>query len=172
MKKISTKAIAFYGIMAAFSLVLGYIEHLIPLPIGIYCIKLGLANLATVVSLYFLGAPAALTLNFIRIILSSLLFGNVLSLSYSLCGGMLSCLIMIAVKHIRGFSCVGVSICGGVAHNIAQLAVAVILLDNVKIAFYLPVLVIVGAITGLLIGLCALPLVKNKYLRSSYGISE
>ena len=172
MRNGTAKKVALYGVMAAFSLILGYVEHLVPLPVGIYGIKLGLANLATVTVLYLLGGTAALGLNFIRIILGSLLFGNAMSLAYSLCGGMLSCLVMIALKKIKSISCVGVSLCGGVVHNAAQLAVATVLLDNVKIAFYLPVLVVVGALTGFVIGLCALPLIKNKYLRSSYDISE
>ncbi len=167
--RITTRKVAFYGVAAALSLVLGYLEHLVPFPIGIYGIKLGLSNLAIVTVLYLLGGTAAVTLNLVRIFLSSLLFGNAVSLIYSLCGGMLSVAVMILIKHWDKVSCVGVSIVGGIAHNIAQLAVAIVLVDSLKIAFYLPVLLIVGALTGSVIGACALPVIKNKYLQKIIG---
>lgn len=167
MMKLTPKKVAFYGVAAALSLVLGYVEHLVPFPIGIYGIKLGLSNLATVTVLYLLGGTAALTLNFIRILLSSLLFGNAVSLIYSLCGGMISAAVMILIKRINKVSCVGTSIVGGITHNMAQLAVAVVMVDSLKIAFYLPILMIVGAITGAIIGVCSLPIINNKYLQKT-----
>ena len=155
---------AFYGVVTAFSLVLGYIEHLVPFPVGIYGVKLGLANLATVTVLYLFGGASALCINFLRIILSSLLFGNAFSLAYSLCGGMLSALVMWGLKQTDKLGITGVSICGGITHNIAQLAVAVILVDNLKIAFYLPVLLASGAVTGFCIGIITLPVIHNKHI--------
>lgn len=149
-----------YGVFTALALVFGYIESLIPLPIGIYGIKLGLSNLVTVTALYLLGGIQAITLNFIRILLSSLLFGNAFSFLYSLCGGMFSVLIMILVKRTNRLGVSGVSICGGIAHNFAQLAVAVFLVDDIKIAFYLPVLIAVGALTGFIIGCISIPVIK------------
>ena len=163
--KISAKRIALCGVAVALSLVLGYVEHLVPFPIGIYGIKLGLANLATVVCLYVLGAPAALAINFARIMLSSLLFGNAVSLVYSLCGGMLSALAMVVVARSKRLSCVGVSLVGGLTHNVAQLCVAIVIVDSLSIAFYLPVLLAAGALTGFVIGLLALPITKNSFLQ-------
>ena len=151
--------------LTAFSLVLGYIEHLVPFPVGIYGIKLGLANLATVSTLYLLGGVPAVALNFVRIILSSLLFGNAFSFAYSICGGMLSAVVMLLLKKTNKLGIVGISICGGLTHNVAQLAVAVVLVDNIKIAFYLPVLLTAGAITGAIIGALALPVVTNKHIK-------
>lgn len=169
MKKsgFSAKGIAMYGVFTALALVLGYLESLIPLPIGIYGIKLGLSNLVTVTALYLLGGIQAITLNFIRIILSSLLFGNTFSFLYSLCGGMFSVLIMILVKRTNKLGVSGVSICGGIAHNFAQLAVAVFIVDELKIAFYLPVLIAVGALTGFIIGCVSLPVIKQLRNRNS-----
>ena len=161
---INTKKIAFWGVHTAMALVLGYIEHLIPFPVGIYGVKLGLSNLATVVILYLCGGTAALTLNFIRIFLSSLLFGNAVSLIYSLCGGIFAAILMIIAKRIFKISCVGVSIIGGISHNMAQLAVAIALVSSFKIAFYLPVLLLSGAITGFIIGVSSIPIINNKYL--------
>ena len=167
MKKISTKAIAFYGIMAAFSLVLGYIEHLIPLPIGAYGIKLGLANLVTVILLYTLGGYAAFGVNMLRIILCSILFGSFTSFWYSLIGGLLSFTVMILLKKTNKFSPLGISICGALAHNIGQTAVAVILMEEFRIALYLPILIIVGALTGALIGIIAIPILKTPIFRKA-----
>ena len=173
MKHVSSaRRVAIYGILVALSLVLGYLEHLVPLPIGIYGIKLGLANLATVCVLYLLGGIPAITLNFLRIILTSLLFGNAFSLSYSLCGGMLSVLVMTGLKRTGKLGVMGISICGGLTHNVAQLAVAVILVDNLKIAFYLPVLLAAGALMGALIGMVALPVISNKHIKTLCNIQN
>ena len=165
--KNTAKKIALGGVLAALAIVFGYVEHLIPFNLGIYGLKLGLSNLVTVTALYMLGAKTALAVNFLRITVSSLLFGSTVSLAYSLCGGMLSLAVMILIKNLdreRKISAVGVSLCGGVTHNIGQLAVAVILVDNLKIAFYLPVLIAVGALTGFVIGSVAVLIINNKTL--------
>ena len=161
----SSRKVAIYGVLTALSLVFGYIEYLVPFPIGIYGIKLGLSNLATVSVLYLLGGIPAITLNFVRIILSSLLFGNTFSFAYSICGGMLSAIVMLLIKKTDMLGVVGISICGGLTHNVAQLAVAMVLVDNIKIAFYLPVLLLAGAIMGAVIGVLALPIVTNKHIK-------
>lgn len=158
--KSSAKAVAVYGAFTALALVFGYVEYLIPLPIGIYGIKLGLSNLVTVVLLYLFGGKQAAVVNFVRICLCALLFGNVFSFVYSLCGGMLAVAVMTVLKKTDRLGVAGVSICGGIAHNCAQLAAAVMLVDNLKIAFYLPVLVAAGAVTGFVIGCVSLSVIK------------
>lgn len=168
-RQIDVKRLAFIGVMTSLSLVLGYVEHLVPLPVGIYGIKLGLANLAVITVLYLFDSKTAIGINIVRIALSSLLFGNAVSLAYSLCGGVVSSAVMIAAKRLRGLGVGGVSICGGVAHNVAQLSVAIILVDNLKIAFYLPVLLAVGALTGALVGVCALPIINNANIKRLCG---
>jgi heptaprenyl diphosphate synthase len=157
------KRIALCGVMTALALVFGYIEHLVPFPIGIYGIKIGLANLVVVVMLYTMNWQSALIINLLRIFLSFLLFGSATSLIYSLCGGILSFLVMLLIKSIKkpSFSVVGVSICGAICHNIGQILAAIFLLDELRIGFYLPVLIAVGALTGTLIGLVALPIIKH-----------
>ena len=147
--------------MTSLAITFGYIEHLIPLPFGIYGIKLGLANLVVVIMLYSLNTYSAFAINMIRIILCSMLFGTFTSFWYSLLGGILSFIIMIIIKKTNKFSPMGVSICGAIAHNIGQIAVAIILMEEFKIAFYLPVLLITGTVTGALIGLVAIPIIKT-----------
>lgn len=159
-KRIFAKQVALWGVLIALGLVFGYIEHLVPLPIGVYGIKLGLSNLVTLVALYALGAQAAIYINIARILISSMLFGNSVSLAYSLAGGLAAVAIMVIAKKLWKFGTVGVSVLGGVTHNIAQLAVAVFMVDSLKIAFYLPVLLAAGALTGFIIGTCSLPIIK------------
>ena len=147
-----SKKIALMGLMTALALIFSYIEFLIPISIGIPGIKLGLANIVTVVALYILKPHEAFLINLVRILLCGLLFGNSMSLIYSLSGGILSFVIMLLLKKINGFSVYGVSIAGGVTHNIGQILAAMAVLENVMIAYYLPVLLIAGAATGFLIG--------------------
>lgn len=160
MNKSKAKEVALWGVLIALGLVFGYVEHLVPLPVGVYGIKLGLSNLVVLVALYALGTHAALYINLSRIFLSALLFGNTVSLAYSLAGGIAATVIMIAAKKFWRFGTVGVSVLGGVTHNIAQLAVAIFMVDSLKIAFYLPVLLAAGALTGFIIGTCSLPIIR------------
>jgi heptaprenyl diphosphate synthase len=149
--------------MAALAIVFGYVEHLVPFPVGIYGLKLGLSNLVVVVLLYSTKWHIALSINLLRIFICFLLFGSATSLLFSLFGGIISFFVMFALISLskERFSAVGVSICGAVAHNVGQICAAVILLDEIRIAFYLPVLIGVGALTGTLIGLIALPIIKR-----------
>ena len=149
------KRVAYTAICVALAMVFSYVETLIPINFGIPGIKLGLANLAIVFALYSLGLPLAALISFVRILLSALLFGNIASMMYSLAGGFLSLLVMAILKKIKGFSAVGVSIAGGVSHNIGQILMAWFMLGSFKIIYYLPVLMIAGAVTGLIIGILA-----------------
>ena len=146
--------------MTALAIVFGYIEHLIPMPFGIYGLKLGLANLAVVIALYALNSYYALSINATRIILCSILFGSFTSFWYSLVGGALSFAIMILIKKTKKFSVIGVSVCGAIAHNLGQIAVAMILTEEFRVAIYLPILLITGAITGTLIGMISTLILK------------
>ncbi len=154
-RRFSSRKVAFTGVFACLALILGYVEYLIPFNFGIPGVRLGLANLATVSVLYLYGEVPALSVSAVRIILSSVLFGNPVAFAYSLCGGMLSFAVMALLKHTGKFGITGVSIAGGTAHNIAQLAVAALIFDNFRLAYYLPILLISGAVTGLFIGLCS-----------------
>ena len=159
----SSKRIAFCGIMTALAIVFGYVEHIIPFPIGIYGLKLGLANLVVMVMLYTVSWHTALAINLLRIFISFILFGSATSLIYSLFGGVLSFLIMLALKGLKrpSFSPIGVSICGAVTHNLGQIFAALLLLEEFRIALYIPVLITVGALTGTLIGVISFPIIKR-----------
>lgn len=152
--------VAFCGVMAALAISLGYLEALIPFSIGIYGIKLGLANLAILSLLYLTDTKSALAVHLVRILICGILFGNAVAFLYSFVGGILSFVIMVVLKKTEKFSPIGISIIGGVAHNIAQMAVAVILVDELRIAFYLPVLLIAGTVAGTLIGILSQEIVK------------
>lgn len=154
--------VAWYGVMISLALIVSYVELLIPFHFGIPGIKLGLANIIVICMLYSLGFRAAFLISFVRIILSGILFGNLFSMLYSMAGGMLSLLVMaFSKKQFRFFDVMGISILGGVFHNIGQMVVAVIVVENLKIAFYLPVLIAAGTITGMLIGLLGKEILKR-----------
>ncbi|MGM9683788.1 MAG: Gx transporter family protein [Eubacteriales bacterium] len=163
------KKLAFVGVMASFAIVLGYLEFILHLNPGIYGAKIGLSNLAVVVTLYLADNKSALFVLAVKVIVTSLLFGSILSFFYSLAGGIISFTAMTLLKRFSPLGVTGVSIAGGTAHNIGQLAVAVVAFDNLKIAFYLPVLLIVGALTGLLIGLLATFTVNRLGKLSPFG---
>lgn len=160
MKKNKAIKVAFYGVFVALAFIFSYVEVLIPIPLGIPGVKLGLANIVVLTALYAFGWKEAFVISCIRIILVGFTFGNLSSLLFSLAGGLLSWLVMTICKKIKVFSMLGVSIAGGISHNVGQIAVASILLKTESLLYYLCVLVIVGTITGLLIGVLAGYLLK------------
>lgn len=147
--------VAFFGVFVALALIFSYVESLIPIHIGIPGVKLGLANLIIVIALYKMSLREAYLLSVTRVVLSGFIFGNLFSILYSLAGGLLSISVMALLKKHGDFSVIGVSIAGGVSHNIGQLAVAMIVVETFSVAYYIPVLLIAGLITGLLIGITA-----------------
>ena len=149
------KRVAYCAMLTALAMIFGYVEALIPFNFGIPGVKLGLANLVIVVALYLLPAHQVFFIQIARIVLVSFLFGNLSMMLYSLAGGLLSFLVMSLLKKAGGFSAIGVSIAGGVTHNIGQLIVAMLVVQNMKIAYYASVLMIAGLITGGLIGMLA-----------------
>ena len=155
---------AFMGLLLAFALILSYIETLIPFQTGIPGVKLGLANLAVVFSLYLFTWKEAILLTTLKAVLSGLMFGNLFMIIYSLAGALISCMIMILLKKTGGFHVPIVSVAGGVMHNMGQLLVAVFVVETYSIFYYIPVLMIAGLITGLVIGSVAalvLPYIQN-----------
>ena len=152
--------VAFCGVMAALAISLGYLEALIPFSIGIYGIKLGLANLAILSLLYLTDTKSAFAVHLIRILVCGILFGNAVAFLYSIVGGILSFVFMALLKKSEKLSPIGISILGGVVHNIAQMGVAIVLVDNLKIAFYLPVLLIAGTVAGALVGVLTEGMIK------------
>lgn len=152
MKRNRTANIAYTGLCLALALILSYVESLIPFNFGIPGIKLGLANLCVVILLYICGIREALAVDLLRVILSGFLFGNLSMILYSLAGAALSFICMCLVHKTDRFGPMGVSLTGGVTHNIGQLTVAVFVLGTARIVYYVPVLIIAGALTGALLG--------------------
>ncbi|WP_024865783.1 Gx transporter family protein [Butyrivibrio sp. FCS014] len=149
----SNKRIAFLGLFVALAFVLSYIEYLLPLNIGIPGAKIGIANLAVMVTLYTVGEKSAIALSVVRVVLVGLTFGNISMMMYSLAGATLSLLVMLIAKRIGKLSMTGVSVLGGVSHNIGQIIVAMLVLETESLFYYLPFLIVVGTITGVVIGI-------------------
>lgn len=147
------KKTAYLGLFAAVAIIFGYVESLIPFFAGIPGMKLGLANLAVLFILEKYTWKEAALVSAVRILVIGFLFGNMFSILYSLAGAALSLTVMTLMKKFSGFSILGVSVAGGVSHNIGQLIVASLIVENTSLLYYAPALLISGVVTGLLIGL-------------------
>ena len=157
-----TKKVAMLGLTIALAMIMSYIEALVPLSFAVPGIKMGLANIVIIFVLYKIGTKEAILVSLIRVILVSLLFSNVMAMAYSIAGAVLSLSVMWLLKKTDRFSFVGVSIAGGIMHNVGQIIMAVILLGTEQIALYLPVLIITGTATGVVIGIVS-GLVINRF---------
>ena len=144
--------VVYFGVFTALALIFSYVESIIPINFGIPGVKLGLANLIIVITLYKMSIKEAYILSLVRIVLAGFMFGNLFAILYSLSGGMLSLTIMCILKKTNKFSVFGVSMAGGVFHNIGQLLMAAIVLESVSIGYYFPVLLLSGLVTGFVIG--------------------
>lgn len=165
-KETSAKEIAYAAILTALSMIFSYVETLFPIAIGIPGAKIGLANLVVLTGLYFLNPVEVFCISISRIFMTALLFGNMSSLIYSLAGGILSFAIMRLCMLSHKFTMTGVSVAGAVSHNVAQCVVAALVVQEAKLFFYLPVLLIVGVIAGLIIGILGqkcLPYVRKTF---------
>ena len=147
-----TKKIVYTALCLSAALVLSYVEALIPVNLGVPGAKLGLPNVVTVLLLYTAGWQSACLVAVMRIVLSGFLFGNLFAILYSAAGFFLSFLTMLLLKKTDRFGITGVSVAGGVMHNVGQLAAAA-LITNASVFAYLPVLVAAGTAAGVLIGL-------------------
>lgn len=153
--------------MAGLAIIFGYVEMLLPVFFVVPGMKLGLANLVTVFVLYRYRAKEAAVISLIRIVVIGFLFANLFSILYSLAGAALSLLCMTAARRFSGLSIVGVSILGGVTHNLGQLIVAALVVENGKVFYYFPALLISGLVTGALIGIVTGEILKRTTGRKS-----
>lgn len=158
---VKNKKIALIGMLIALAFIFSYLEAILPIHLGIPGAKIGLANLVVIVALFTIGEKEALCLSFIRIILTGFLFGGMSQLIFSLAGGIVSYSIMWIAKRSHLFSVVGVSILGGLSHNIAQLIVAIWVVKTSGIISYLPFLLLFGSIAGFFIGLLGGLIIKR-----------
>lgn len=153
--------VAYFGVFTALALMFSYIETMIPIQFGVPGIKLGFANIMIVIMLYKSSAKEALLLSIVRIMLSGFLFGNLSSILYSIAGGVLSLGIMTLLKKQGSFSVIGVSVAGGVSHNVGQLIVAMLVVETYQVGYYFPVLLVAGVLTGLGIGVVSQEVLKR-----------
>jgi len=151
---IKTRRLAFAAVLISIMMVLGYLESFLPVS-PIPGIKLGLANSVLIISLYWLGIPASFQIMLIKNVLLGLLLGNPMLIPYSVSGGILSLALMSILYKRRGISPIGVGITGGVAHNIGQVLLAMIILGTPSLVFYLAILMPAGAVMGFITGTVA-----------------
>lgn len=146
------RQVARYALLVALAMVLSWLESMIPLPGLMPGMKVGLANLVVVFALYRMSLRAAAGISLARVVLVSFTFGNAYSFAYSLAGALLSLAVMVGLKKWDRFSIAGVSIAGGVCHNLAQLLVAMAVMGTVRLGWYLPGLLVSGTAAGAAIG--------------------
>lgn len=154
------------AMLLALAVIMGYLEALLPLPVGIPGIKLGLANYVTVMVLYLFGFRETMLIGVLRACITGFMFSNLTMILYSLSGIVCSVIGMYLLKRFKCFSYIGVSAAGGVLHNMAQIVTAVIMLQTKEIVGYLPFLMVGGLTAGVIIGiLCKMtyPVVHKSY---------
>lgn len=166
-KRFNTKRVTLCGLLLAMMLVLGWVEHMIPINAGIPGIKLGLSNGVLIFAVYMLDVPTAYILMVLKVVLSCAFLGNPASMMiYGLAGGLLSLTGMVLLSRVKGLHCVTVSMVGGALHNMGQVAAAMLMLHTPNLLYYMAVLMAVGLACGLLTGVCANLVMKHlKHIR-------
>ena len=149
----SSRRLARYALLTALAMALSWLESLVPLagavPPGV---KLGLTNLVVIFALYRMSLRDAAAISLIRVVLVAFTFGNSYSFAYSLAGAALSLAVMALLKRSGKFSLLGVSVAGAVSHNIAQVLVAMAVMETSGLAWYLPVLLVSGIAARVCVG--------------------
>lgn len=153
--KLYIKNITIIGMLTALAMVLGFVETLIPVNLGVPGMKLGLANLIVIITLYLFDIKMAAIVSLLRIVLIAMTFGNVSMMFYSISGAFLSLLCMVIAKSIKSFSMAGTSIIGGIMHNVGQIVCAAVVVRTNGVFTYLPVLLFAGIVSGMIIGIAA-----------------
>ncbi|MBR0226808.1 MAG: Gx transporter family protein [Clostridia bacterium] len=156
-----TRRVALCGLLIAMMLVLGFVESRIPINVGVPGIKLGLSNGVLIFAVYMLDLPTAWMLMALKVTLSGLLFGGFNTIMYALAGGVVSMLAMSLLSRVKGMHPVTVSMAGGVAHNVGQVALAMIILQTPQLLYYMAVLMLVGLACGALTGVVANSVMKH-----------
>ena len=161
-KKFNTRRITFLGLGVAVAMLLSYIEFLLPpLWSAVPGIKIGLANIIIVYLFFKSGILDAALVSLTRLFLSALLFGSVLTLLYSFAGALLSFCVMLILKKSGLFSEIGISISGGIFHNLGQILVAMAVLKTREIGYYMIILTFTGTVAGLFVGIAGALLIKH-----------
>ena len=157
----SAQRIAHIALMTSLALIFSYVEAIIPYNPGIPGIKLGIANVVTVIALYKFGWKDAASVSILRIVLAGFLFNGMFGMLYALAGALVSFIGMLLLKKTNLFSIAGVSMAGGVLHNLGQLIVAAALIEDLRMFFYFPVLLFSGIASGIAIGVAATLILRS-----------
>ncbi|MBQ8892961.1 MAG: Gx transporter family protein [Clostridia bacterium] len=161
-----TKKVAFLGLCTAVTLILAYVEAILPpLWSAVPGIKMGLPNIMILFLLYRFSFKEAAAVSLVRLLAVALLFGNIMTLAYSVAGAGLSLGIMVLLKKTDRFSMVGVSITGGIFHNLGQILVAMLVLETAEIGYYMIILTLTGTVAGILVGFAGFLVLK--YLKKA-----
>lgn len=152
-KESRARKVASLSLLIALALIFSYVEAIIPYNPGIPGVKLGVANIVTIIALYMYGNKDAFIVSMVRVFIAGLLFNGIFGACYAMVGAMVSLIGMILLKKTKLFSVVGVSMAGGVLHNLGQLLVAAALISDLKIFFYFPVLMFSGIVAGIAVGI-------------------
>ena len=162
--KNNAKRLARLSVLLCLALLMSYVEHITAFDVGVPGVKVGFANIVVLFVLYRMKWSYALAVNLCRVFVSTLLFGNAVSLLYGLCGALFSFCVMYLLKRWDVFGVLGVSVAGAVCHNIAQLGAAAVLLKSLYVFSYAPVLLIAGTVFGAVTGIiCAILLKKTQF---------
>lgn len=159
-----TDKIAKMGLLICLGMILSYVETLVVLVPGVPGIKIGLSNALVILLLYTYGMGYCILYQLCRIVLTSLLFGNVFGCLFSLAGAGCSLLIMYICKKIRFIDVSANSMIGGIAHNMAQLAVAAALIHHASVWYHFPVLLLAGALSGYAVGMIGTIILRRRLL--------
>lgn len=159
------------ALTVSFALILSFVESRIPAFVAIPGVKVGLANIAVIFTLYKFGIKEAVAVSLVRVLLVSMLFGSPISMIYSISGAVLSLSVMFILKKLTPVSEVVVSVSGGILHNIGQIGAASVMLGTNVVTYYLPFLLLSGTIAGIVVGVASAVLIKkvdlNKIIRSN-----
>ena len=166
------KKLIFLSLLVSIGLVLGIVESMMPVPFIVPGAKLGLSNMVILITLVLFGFKEAMIVGILKSIIFTLVAGSVSSLFYSLSGSLLSCLTMYIIyrNFSKVFSLIGVSIFGAVAHNFAQVTVASVMMNNIRVFSYLPILLLTSLFTGYFVGLASIFTTKNLKKLLSYKV--
>ena len=155
-----TKQITQLGLLLSISLVLGYLESLLPVIVAVPGVKLGIANIVTMLVLYNMGGKQAFLIMLLRVVIAGFLYSGVAGILYSFMGGVCCIVVMTWLRRVPIFSILGVSMIGAVFHNAGQIMAAVLVMENTDVIYYLPLLCISGVLSGLSVGFLSHFLIK------------
>jgi heptaprenyl diphosphate synthase len=157
----NTRRLTSLALTVSFALILSFIESRIPAFVAIPGVKVGLANIAVIFTLYKFGIKEAVAVSLIRVLLVSMLFGSPISMIYSITGAVLSLSVMFLLKKLTPVSEVVVSVSGGIMHNVGQIGAASVMLGTNVVTYYLPFLLLSGTIAGVVVGVASAVLIKK-----------